>query len=198
MCSTMAGRTPGSARAGTIIPSCRSPRLSRPCPARACCCATGLNRSGAANGLIKGIEAIVDQNQLSSAHATFIAPEEIERFRAGGWLIRQGIQYHWTNDGYASFEDFLGALSSRHRKDLRKERARAVEGPGDRPPDRQRPHRSALGRLLALLPGHRQPQMGDALSDARLLLAARRAHGPTGCCSSSRCATANRLRARST
>ena len=87
-----------------------------------------LRDESAANGLLKGIEAIVDQNQLSSAHATFIAPEEIERFRSAGWLIRQGIQYHWTNEGYSSFEDFLGALSSRHRKDLRKERAKAVDG----------------------------------------------------------------------
>ena len=82
----------------------------------------------AANGLLKGIEAIVDQNGLSSAHATFITAKEVERFRAGGWLIRQGSQYHWANEGYSSFEDFLGALSSRHRKALRKERARAQEG----------------------------------------------------------------------
>ncbi len=82
----------------------------------------------AAGGLMKGIEAVVDQNQLSSAHATFIAPEEVARFRAGGWLVRQGSQYHWANEDYASFEDFLGQLSSRHRKALRKERARAQEG----------------------------------------------------------------------
>jgi len=87
-----------------------------------------LRDESAANGLLKGIEAIVDQNQLSSAHATFIAPQEIERFMSAGWLIRQGIQYHWANEGYSSFEDFLGALSSRHRKDLRKERAKAVDG----------------------------------------------------------------------
>src|SRR5690606_29277041 len=82
----------------------------------------------AANGLLKGIEAVVDQNGLSTAHATFITAKEVERFRAGGWLIRQGSQYHWANEGYSSFEDFLGALSSRHRKALRKERARAQEG----------------------------------------------------------------------
>jgi predicted N-acyltransferase len=82
----------------------------------------------AAGGLMKGIEAVTDQNQLSSAHATFIAPDEVERFRTGGWLIRQGTQYHWQNEGYRSFEHFLARLSSRHRKDLRKERAKAVDG----------------------------------------------------------------------
>lgn len=82
----------------------------------------------AGRGLIKGLEMVVDQNQLSSAHATFIAPEEVEIFRSAGWLIRQGTQYHWTNEGYASFDDFLGALSSRYRKELRKERAKAQQG----------------------------------------------------------------------
>jgi len=89
-----------------------------------------LRDEGAGNGLIKGIEAVVDQNGLSSAHATFIAPDEIERFRSAGWLIRQGTQYHWANEGYGCFDDFLGCLSSRHRKDLRKERAKAQAGLG--------------------------------------------------------------------
>lgn len=88
-----------------------------------------LLRAGAdASGLIAGIEAVVDQHGLSSAHATFIMPEEIAAFREAGWLVRQGSQFHWANDGYGSFEDFLGALSSRHRKALRKERARAQAG----------------------------------------------------------------------
>ena len=43
-------------------------------------------------------------------------------------LIRSGIQFHWLNRGYASFEEFLAALSSRKRKQIRKERAAAVEG----------------------------------------------------------------------
>jgi hypothetical protein len=43
-------------------------------------------------------------------------------------LIRHGVQYHWFNRGYATFDDFLGALSSRKRKTLRKERAATVEG----------------------------------------------------------------------
>jgi uncharacterized protein len=68
------------------------------------------------------------RTRLSSAHATFIAPEQLPLFEAAGWLPRSDIQFHWFNRGYASFEDFLGALSSRKRKDLRKERAAAQEG----------------------------------------------------------------------
>ncbi|MBB5987825.1 GNAT family N-acetyltransferase [Sphingobium lignivorans] len=78
--------------------------------------------------LIAGIEAVIDQNGLSSAHATFITEDQRALFRSAGWLIRQGTQFHWTNDGYGSFEDFLAVLSSRHRKDMRKERAKAQAG----------------------------------------------------------------------
>jgi predicted N-acyltransferase len=49
-------------------------------------------------------------------------------FEAAGWLIRADRQFHWTNDGYGSFDDFLAALASRKRKAIRKERAAAVAG----------------------------------------------------------------------
>ncbi len=78
--------------------------------------------------LLAGAEAIVDNNGLSSAHANFIAPDQVPLFEAAGWLIREGIQFHWKNDGYAAFDDFLNALASRKRKAIRKERAAAVEG----------------------------------------------------------------------
>jgi predicted N-acyltransferase len=81
-----------------------------------------------APALIGAAEAIVRQNDLSSAHATFIDEEEIALFEAAGWLIRIDSQFHWHNDGYRSFDDFLAALSSRKRKAIRKERAAALEG----------------------------------------------------------------------
>lgn len=81
-----------------------------------------------APALIAGIEMLVERNELSSAHATFIAPEEVPLFEAAGWLIREDSQYHWTNRDYGSFADFLTDLSSEKRKNIRKERARAVEG----------------------------------------------------------------------
>ena len=78
--------------------------------------------------LLSAAEAVVMQNGLSSAHATFIADEEVAEFNQRGWLIRSGIQYHWRNRGYASFDDFLAALASRKRKAVRKERQAAREG----------------------------------------------------------------------
>ncbi len=78
--------------------------------------------------LLAAIEAVTDQHGLSSAHATFIAPDQVPLFEAAGWLVRAGTQFHWHNDGYRSFDDFLAALASRKRKAIRKERAAAVEG----------------------------------------------------------------------
>jgi len=78
--------------------------------------------------LIAAAEAVVRSNELSSAHATFIAEEEVPLFEAAGWLIRVDSQFHWHNEGFASFDDFLATLSSRKRKTIRKERASALEG----------------------------------------------------------------------
>ncbi|MES1974505.1 MAG: GNAT family N-acetyltransferase [Pseudomonadota bacterium] len=87
-----------------------------------------LRDAALAPALIGAIEAVTDQHRLSSAHATFIAPEQLPLFEAAGWLMRAGTQYHWQNQGYGGFEDFLGALASRKRKAIRKERSAAVEG----------------------------------------------------------------------
>jgi predicted N-acyltransferase len=81
-----------------------------------------------APALIGAAEAIVEQNELSSAHATFIHAEEVPLFEAAGWLIRVDSQFHWHNENYRSFDDFLAALSSRKRKAIRKERAAALAG----------------------------------------------------------------------
>ena len=81
-----------------------------------------------APALIAALEAVVDRNGLSSAHATFVSPGQVPLFEAAGWLIRTGTQFHWHNDGYACFDDFLAALASRKRKAIRHERAKAVEG----------------------------------------------------------------------
>ncbi|WCM26583.1 GNAT family N-acetyltransferase [Sphingomonas sp. QA11] len=81
-----------------------------------------------APALIASIEAVADRHNLSSAHATFVAPDQLPLFEAAGWLIRAGTQFHWHNQGYAAFDDFLGDLASRKRKAIRKERAGAIEG----------------------------------------------------------------------
>ncbi len=66
---------------------------------------------------------------LSSAHLLFLTRDEIKAAKAQGYLIRHDQQFHWQNDGYASFDDFLGALTSQKRKTIKKERA-AVRASG--------------------------------------------------------------------
>ena len=87
-----------------------------------------LSDEALAGPLISALEAMTVQNDLSSAHVTFLADAQMPMFERAGWLIREGSQFHWANDGYATFDDFLAALASRKRKAIRKERARAVEG----------------------------------------------------------------------
>jgi len=64
---------------------------------------------------------------MSSVHATFCQEDEWRALGEAGWLQRLGTQFHWHNRGYTSFDDFLGALSSRKRKAIRKERREAAE-----------------------------------------------------------------------
>jgi predicted N-acyltransferase len=78
--------------------------------------------------LLRAAETLCLQSDLSSAHATFIEAEQVDLFRDNGWLMRSDIQFHWQNRGYADFDDFLAALSSRKRKAVRKERREALEG----------------------------------------------------------------------
>ncbi|MGJ8529738.1 GNAT family N-acetyltransferase [Maritalea sp.] len=66
----------------------------------------------------------------SSAHATFLSLEELNIFKAKGWLERNDQQFHWTNRDYSTFDDFLADLTSRKRKAIRKERSAALQNNG--------------------------------------------------------------------
>lgn len=77
--------------------------------------------------LLGAAEQLCGQNGFSSAHATFIDPAQAPLFENAGWMMRSDVQYHWFNRDYADFDAFLAELSSRKRKDLRKERRAAQE-----------------------------------------------------------------------
>lgn len=81
-----------------------------------------------ADALVAGLETAGRQLGVSSVHLTFPTEGEWERLVEAGWLGRLGLQYHWLNEDYGSFDDFLAALASRKRKDIRKERQRARDG----------------------------------------------------------------------
>lgn len=75
--------------------------------------------------LLGAAEAVTVQNGLSSSHITFLDDQGAIEAKRRGWLIRYGIQYHWFNRGYSSFDEFLGALRHSKRKSIRKERREA-------------------------------------------------------------------------
>ena len=78
--------------------------------------------------LLTAIEAVTVQDDISSAHITFIDEAGSRECERRNWLIRHGVQYHWFNRGYGNFDDFLASLTSRKRKSLRRERAAAIDG----------------------------------------------------------------------
>jgi predicted N-acyltransferase len=77
--------------------------------------------------LLAGLVEAAKRMEVSSLHLNFLTREEWELAGESGFLLREGRQFHWHNEGYADFDAFLAALSSRKRKNLRKERERATE-----------------------------------------------------------------------
>jgi len=84
----------------------------------------GFEDTGTA-ALIQGAVEITRNNHLSSLHITFCTAEEATRAEEIGLLVRKSQQFHWQNQGFADFDGFLATLSSRKRKNIRKERAQA-------------------------------------------------------------------------
>jgi predicted N-acyltransferase len=77
--------------------------------------------------LIEGALALARAQDLSVWQCLFVQADDLPFVEAAGLLIRDGVQYHWRNDGYRDFDDFLAALSSKRRKEIRRERRRVAE-----------------------------------------------------------------------
>jgi len=77
--------------------------------------------------LAGGLKTLTDRLGVSSAHVTFAIDEDIELLEEAGFLPRTDQQFHFRNEGYGDYADFLDTLASRKRKALRKERAAAVQ-----------------------------------------------------------------------
>ena len=78
------------------------------------------------HALASALIALCDQREASSVHATFLPEHEWRLLAAQGFLQRTDQQFHFENNGYSTFEDFLSALSSRKRKLIRRERREAL------------------------------------------------------------------------
>ena len=76
--------------------------------------------------LLAGMIQVADKIGVSSLHLTFLTEEEWTALGQAGFLQRIDQQFHWINHDYGSFDDFLADLSSRKRKQIRKERREAL------------------------------------------------------------------------
>jgi len=99
------------------------------------------------SALIQGAVQVASDNELSSLHITFCTEAEALAGAEMGLMSRVGQQFHWVNRDYADFDGFLADLSSRKRKNIRRERAEA-QGFG--------------GQILALTGNDIQPEHWDA------------------------------------
>jgi hypothetical protein len=79
--------------------------------------------------LLDGARHAAERAQASSLHLLFLDPHEARFAEQAGFAIRHSHQFHWTNEGYATFDDFLGRFRSKRRNQIRRER-RAVREAG--------------------------------------------------------------------
>ena len=86
----------------------------------------GVNHNAIASALASGLIALTGVSKASSAHVTFAREEEWRLLAGHGFLQRTDQQFHWQNQGFASFDDFLATLNSRHRKAIKRERRDAI------------------------------------------------------------------------
>jgi hypothetical protein len=84
-----------------------------------------LARPEARAPLLAAVRQLADDTECSSIHWLFCTAEEQAQLAGAGYFARATFQFHWHNRGYKTFDDFLGQLKSRKRKQLRKERAKA-------------------------------------------------------------------------
>lgn len=89
--------------------------------------AEGFEPAGVRTALAEGLKAVTNKLGVSSAHVTFLGHYDLDALTAAGFLHRTDKQFHFHNEGYATYDDFLEQLASRKRKALRKERRSALE-----------------------------------------------------------------------
>ena len=80
--------------------------------------------------LAGGLQQVCEQLEVSSVHVTFLPEDEWDALGQANYLQRTDQQFHWLNDGYENFDQFLSVLSSRKRKNIKKERATALKDNG--------------------------------------------------------------------
>lgn len=84
-------------------------------------------RAQAARQMVTAVMQLAEQRGLSSIHWLFTNEEDTKLLEDCELMMRQGSQFHWHNKGFADFDAFLGELSSKRRKNIKRERRRVIE-----------------------------------------------------------------------
>jgi predicted N-acyltransferase len=89
--------------------------------------APGEVRASRVRQLVHGLVELARAQGMSSVHVLFPREAEAEELGELGFAVRHGVQYHWLNRGYGSFEDFLDRFRSKRRTQLKRERRAPAE-----------------------------------------------------------------------
>lgn len=84
--------------------------------------AAHLDRAGIVRALGKALRDLCHEHEISSVHVNFCHEDEVDALADVGFLERKGFQYKWRNHGYETFDDYLGALRHKRRKEIKRER----------------------------------------------------------------------------
>jgi len=84
--------------------------------------AKGVDRALWVGRLAQAVREICTSNDLSGVHVNFCRDDERAPLERAGFMPRLGFQYHWKNDGFRSFDDYLASLRSKRRNQVRRER----------------------------------------------------------------------------
>lgn len=82
----------------------------------------GNRRPEIVEALLDAAEEMAGEYRASSLHALFVPEEELPEFSGRGFEVRHSLQFHWHSRGYETFEDYLGALESKRRRQISRER----------------------------------------------------------------------------
>ena len=84
--------------------------------------APGEDRARWTSLLAEALRSTCVGNELSSVHVNFCLEDEAVALEQCGYMVRKGVQYHWQNEGFADFEDYLARFRSKRRNQIRRER----------------------------------------------------------------------------
>ncbi len=86
------------------------------------------DRNAVTNALLGAARELGNERGVSSSHALFVPERELGAFEENGFAVRHSFQFHWRNPGYGSFDDYLGALEGKRRRQISRERRQLADG----------------------------------------------------------------------